>query len=230
MMEHPFYAQLHLHTSESSRCGKSTAAEMMRACKAADYSLVVVTDHFFNANINCDPSLPWPQQVACLMKGYRAAKAEGDRIGLTVLFGWETNSGGPEVLTYGLGEEFLLAHPDVAKWPLEEYLKRVKEAGGFCCHAHPFREAYYIVPFEPQPRLFEAFEVYNHHHAEENRVWDRKALAMARSHHLIELAGCDAHRVEEVTGGAMKLPWPVTDMPGLIEALRSRKAEVVPQL
>ena len=33
MMERPFYAQLHLHTSESSRCGRSTAAEMMRACK-----------------------------------------------------------------------------------------------------------------------------------------------------------------------------------------------------
>lgn len=230
MMERPFYAQLHLHTSESSRCGRSTAAEMMRACKDAGYSLVVVTDHFFNANINCDFSLPWPRQVDCLMKGYWAARAEGERLGLTVLFGWETNNGGPEVLTYGLGRDYLLAHPDIAQWPLEEYLARVKAAGGFCCHAHPFREAYYIVPFQPQPQLFEAFEVFNNHHAPENRIWDEKALAMAQEYHLIQLAGCDAHRAQEVTGGAVKLPWPVSDMPGLIAALRSRKTEVIPHL
>ena len=70
--------------------------------------------------------------------------------------------------------------PDIAQWPLEEYLARVKAAVGFCCHAHPFREAYYIVPFQPQPQLFEAFEVFNNHHAPENRIWDQKALAMAQ--------------------------------------------------
>lgn len=131
-----------------------------------------------------------------------------------MLFGWETNNGGPEVLTYGLGRDYLLAHPDIAQWPLEKYLARVKAAGGFCCHAHPFREAYYIVPFQPQPQLFEAFEVFNNHHAPENRIWDQKALAMAQKYHLIQLAGCDAHRAQEVTGGAVKLPWPVSDMPG----------------
>ena len=53
---------------------------------------------------------------------------------------------------------------------------------------------------------------------------------MAQKYHLIQLAGCDAHRAQEVTGGAVKLPWPVSDMPGLIAALRSRKTEVIPHL
>lgn len=229
-MHSPFYAQLHMHTSESSGCGKAGAVDMVRQCKKLGYQLIVVTDHFFNANINCDPRLPWPEKVACLMKGYRLAKEEGDKLGITVLFGWETNTGGPEVLTYGLGEDYLLAHPNVAQWPLEEYLDRMKEAGAFCCHAHPFRQAYYIPPFDPQYQLFEAFEVFNYCHGEAHRDWDDKALHLAREHGLIELAGCDAHDISKLGGGAMELPWPVHDMPGLIDALRSRKARIIEKL
>ena len=63
MSKQGFYVQLHLHTSETSRCGRSPAAEMARACKAAGYDLVAVTDHFFNANIGCEPDLSWPEKV-----------------------------------------------------------------------------------------------------------------------------------------------------------------------
>lgn len=225
-----FYAQLHLHTAESSRCGEGGGAEMIRACADAGYSLVVVTDHFFNANINCPRNLPWPQKVRQLFAGYREARAMGERLGVVVLPGWETmtDGDGPEVLTYGLDDRFLLAHPDVAEWPLPVYLELTRQAGAFNVHAHPFRQAYYITPFAPQPKLFEAFEVFN----AQNRdpAWNREALRVARANGLIELAGSDAHRPDCVRGGAVELPWPVTDMPGLIEALRSRKTRIVEEL
>ncbi len=104
-------AQIHLHTAETSRCGVGTGAEMARACREAGYDLLVITDHFFNANIGCDSGLPWEDKVEYLFRGYRAARAEGEKIGLTVLKAWETFTAGPEYITLGLDEAFLLANP-----------------------------------------------------------------------------------------------------------------------
>ena len=77
MSKKGFYVQLHLHTSETSKCGRATGAEMARACKAAGYDLIAITDHFFNANIACEQDIPWEDKVEFLFRGYYAAKAEG---------------------------------------------------------------------------------------------------------------------------------------------------------
>ena len=129
MKKDGFYVQLHMHTSETSRCGIDGGADMARACFEVGYDLIVITDHFFNANIGCDESLPWPEKVEYLFRGYRAARAEGEKLGLAVLKGWETNNGGPEFLTYGLDEAFLLNNPDIARLDADAYLRRVKAAG-----------------------------------------------------------------------------------------------------
>lgn len=101
-----FYVQLHLHTAETSRCGRAGGAEMARACKEAGYDLIAITDHFMNANIGCGRELPWEQKVEYLFRGYYAAKKEGEKIGLHVLRGWETFTEGPELLTYGWARNF----------------------------------------------------------------------------------------------------------------------------
>ena len=222
-----FLAQLHIHTSESSACGAAPAAAMMRACKDAGYSLVVITDHFMNANTVTNRRDPWAKQVRDLMRGYNNAKDEGDKIGLTVLFGWETFNDGPEYLTYGLGEDFLLANPDIAALRAVDYLIRIEQAGGFVCHAHPYRQADYIPPFVPMHEHLEAFEVYNGNNKPE---YNPPALAEARRHNMIELAGCDAHNIDAVAAGAMRLPHPVHDMEGLIAAIRSRQCEIIERL
>lgn len=220
-----FYVQMHLHTNETSRCGVDSAQDMIRACKRAGYSLVVVTDHFMNANIRVNPGMRWPEKVECLLRGYRAAKAEGDRIGLPVLFGWETYTFGPEYLTYGLGEEFLLKNPDIDRLPSREYLALVRAAGGFTSHAHPYREAYYIPHFEPVTRDVDAIEVFNA--GNDDPAWNRKALALARRTGLIELAGSDAHDVSRVGFGAVRLDRPARTMEELIAALREKRGRVV---
>ena len=135
MRDQGFYVQMHLHTAESSRCARVGGADMARACKEAGYDLIVVTDHFFNANTCVPYDMPWDEQVKGLFAGYRAAKAMGDRIGLHVLPGWETYTDGPEYLTYGLGEEFLLHNRDIAILPKKQYLKRVHASGGYITHA-----------------------------------------------------------------------------------------------
>ena len=52
MSKKGFYVQLHLHTSETSRCGEAPAVEMVRACKTAGYDLIAITDHFFNLHFS----------------------------------------------------------------------------------------------------------------------------------------------------------------------------------
>lgn len=223
-----FYVQMHLHTSDTSRCGEDSARDMIRACKRAGYHLVVVTDHFMNANILTTPGMSWPEKVEVLLRGYRAAKAEGERIGLTVLFGWETYTFGPEYLTYGLDEEFLLDNPGVDRLPPREYLAAVRAAGAFVAHAHPYREAYYIPRFEPITRGIDAIEVFNA--GNDNPAWNQKALALAKRANLIEIAGSDAHNVSRVGYGAVRLPCAVRTMDELIAALRERKGEVVERM
>lgn len=222
-----FYVQMHIHTSESSRCGRATGAEMARACKAAGYSLMVTTDHFMNANINCDRDLPWEQKIEILFRGYYAAKEEGKRIGLTVLPGWETNNGGPEYLTYGLTEEFLLDNPDIADVSAAEYLRRVRLAGGFVVQAHPFRRAAYIPDFTPDPTVVEAFEVFNF--CNKSPEFDEQARKMARQYGLIMTAGSDAHTTDKVSGGAMLFPEPIYTMPDFIAAVRQNRFRLMPQ-
>ena len=124
-MRNGFYIQMHMHTSDTSRCGRSAAGEMAVACRKAGYDLIAVTDHFFNANIGCDENLPWEEKVEYLFRGYYEAKKVGDEIGLKVIRGWETFQEGRELLTYGLDESFLLANPDVHKLPYYEYISLV---------------------------------------------------------------------------------------------------------
>ena len=40
--------ETHMHTMEGSACSSSTGAEMARAHKAAGYTGIFVTDHFFS--------------------------------------------------------------------------------------------------------------------------------------------------------------------------------------
>ncbi|MBR3927994.1 MAG: histidinol-phosphatase [Clostridia bacterium] len=224
-MKNGYLVQLHLHTSDTSRCGHDSGSDIARACKAAGYHLIAITDHFFNANIGCDRDLPWAEKVEYLLRGYRSAKKTGDEIGLTVIFGWETFQAGRELLTYGLDENFLLAHPDLDKVPYYEYIKIVNEAGGKIIHAHPYREAPYIPKFQPDPDSVEAYEVYNAGNREEE--WNEKALKEAKEHHLLMFAGSDAHACPGVKNGAMLFENPVQSIYEIFEEAKNGNCTIV---
>jgi len=224
------YVQLHTHTADTSACGASTGAEMAIAAKEAGYDVLVITDHFMNANIGCPADMPWPEKVEYLTRGYKSAKEAGDKIGLVVLFGWETFNKGPEYLTYGLGEDFLLANRDIARIGPREYLDRVKAAGGYVIHAHPCRKDSYIPDFVPDTENVDAFEVYNTGNNKRNPIYNDQAYEMAKEHGLIMTAGSDAHKVDSINTGAMRFPMEITDNASLIAAIKSGKGEIIEKL
>ena len=109
--------ETHMHTSEASACAGSTGAQMARAYKEAGYTGIIVTDHFFYGNTSVDRSLPWEEWVRRFCLGYEHAKAEGERIGLSVFFGWEACYEGTEFLVYGLDQVEKLKLLDLPERP-----------------------------------------------------------------------------------------------------------------
>ena len=223
--ESMFYKyETHLHTSEVSKCGVSTGVEMARAYKKAGYTGIFVTDHFVNGNCTISRKLPWDQQVHLMARGYKNAKAEGKRLGLDVFFGWEYshNPYAADYLTYNLGKEFLLAHPDLCKLTFKKYSKLVRKSGGLLIHAHPYRTADYIY-YEPNPKvdLIDEVEVNN---TESNSPHNHNHLAwaLAREHpHLIRISGTDIHSTRKAGLGGVAFRYRIKSNQHFVDALRA---------
>lgn len=203
----PYLYETHLHTSQSSACGKSAGADMARACKEYGYTGIFVTDHNWGGNTAVDRSLPWEEWVEEFCKGYEAAKAEGDRIGLDVFFGYEAGYRGTEFLIYGIDKEWMKRHPELQKATVEEQYRLVHEAGGLVMHAHPYREEDYIPEIRLFPEWVDGVEGINATHsnsrstAHNEKAFDDRAIAYARKHHLPMSAGSDIHNTNLFGGG-----------------------------
>lgn len=191
--------ETHLHTCEASACAIFSASEHVRFYKEAGYEGIIVTDHFFNGNSCIPRDLPWEERVEQFCKGYEHAKEEGDRIGLSVFFGWEANFHATEFLIYGLDKIWLLNHPDILDWSIEEQYRRIHTDGGFIVHAHPFRVRPYIKEVRLFPEYVDAVEYINVGNRSDE--FDRQALAYAKKHKLPVTAGTDAHGIEVLHSG-----------------------------
>jgi hypothetical protein len=191
--------ETHLHTKEASACSLLSAAEHVKYYKEAGYAGIIVTDHFFNGNTNIPKDLPWEERVDLFCRGYENAKAEGDRIGLSVFFGWEANFCCTEFLIYGLDKSWLKAHPDMLSWSIEEQYKKVHDDGGYVVHAHPFRIRPYIKEIRLFPEAVDAVEGINV--GNRNAEFDNQALNYAKKHKLSVMAGTDAHGHENIHSG-----------------------------
>ena len=216
-----FKYETHLHTKETSACAKNTARQMVRAYKEAGYQGIIVTDHFFNGNTTVPARLPWEERVRLFCLGYENAKEEGSILGLDVFFGWEYGYHHTDLLTYGLDKEFLLAHPDLLSLDLPTYVRLVRENGGFITHAHPFREAFYILHQRFYPDLVDAVEVINGSHT--NPEFDRKAAEYAAMHGLIPVSGTDAHSISPERFAGIKATRRLNSCLDFISLLRSRE-------
>jgi histidinol phosphatase-like PHP family hydrolase len=219
-----FRYETHLHTSEASACAILSAKEHVRYYKEAGYAGIIVTDHFFNGNTSISRELPWEEWVNQFCVGFENAKAEGDKIGLKVFFGWETNFDATEFLIYGLDKEWLMNHPEILSWSVEEQYKRIHEAGGFIVHAHPYRIRPYIKEIRLFPKFVDAVEAINV--GNHNDIFDRQALIYARKNKLPVTAGTDAHGKEHLHSG-VAFHYEIENIQEFIEGIRAGKGELI---
>ena len=195
--------ETHLHTVESSACGVTPGREYPAIFKARGYDGIFITDHFFHGNTRPARDLPWPDYVDGYMRGYEEAKKAGDEIGFKVFFGIEENFAGDEYLIYGVGREFLLAHPEIPHWTREEMLEAVHGAGGAVMQAHPFRDRFYISQIHLLLDGVDGIEGINTANTANDNL---AALCYAEKFGLQILAGSDTHdkaRISDMNGGIL---------------------------
>ena len=211
---------VHVHTSEVSGCGQLPGAEMARLYKQAGYDAIVITDHLIagtHQDMTPEARAEW------YVSGYRAAKAEGEKIGLTVLLG-------AELRFFGGNEDFLLYGftPEDVQWIYEKldadtrldgFYPLVRQFGRMLLiQAHPFREPLRHAPTE----LLDGVEVYNAANANHKNHNDQ-ALAYARSARpgFIQTSGSDAHMLSQVGHGGLIADAPIRTESELVAWLRA---------
>ena len=214
--------ETHLHTVESSACGKTPGREYPAIFKERGYDGIFITDHFFHGNTRPDRNLPWPEYVDAYMKGYEEAKQAGDEIGFKVFFGIEENFEGDEYLIYGVGKDFLLAHPEIPHWTREEMTQWVHEAGGAVMQAHPFRDRFYINQIHLFPDGVDGIEGINTANTANDNL---AALCYALKLHLPIIAGSDTHDKEKISdwNGGILADTPILSPQDFAERLKQHE-------
>ena len=218
-MSEGFLYETHLHTSDGSACGSSTAEEHVLAHYKKGYSGIVISDHFFNGNCAVAKDLSWKNRVLAFCKGYEHAKKIAEDLDFDVFFGFEYNFRGTEFLTYGIDKEFLLEHADMLEWSIEEYFDIIHKAGGFIIHAHPFRMRSYIAEIRLYTDFIDAVEVVNL--GNENEEFDKKAYSYAVEHGFPMTKGSDIHGIKGICGGGMRFPARPRDIFDFIEMIKT---------
>lgn len=177
----------HVHTKESSSCGRVPAAEIVARYKNLGYDGIIITDHVHASQFKKHGS-NYEEQAKKYLEGYKTAKALEDEnfhvvLGMEIRFMENDN----DYLLYGFDEDFVFSR-DLAHFEtLEDFRPVVEENNLILFQAHPFRCNMTVI----DQSLVDGVEVYNGHgdHNSSNDIayhWAQKY-----SHRM--LSGSDFH-------------------------------------
>ena len=159
--ENMFRYETHLHSSPASKCGRYSVRENMEFYKSIGYDGIFLTNHFVDANIGCDRTLPYEDQIHFFFRDIEEGESLADEIGIKFFWGVETSYLGTDFLVYGLSKEWYLSHPEIMTVTRKEMLNMMAEDGALIVHAHPFRAASYIDHIRLFPEHIHAVEIDN---------------------------------------------------------------------
>lgn len=154
---------LHIHTSECDIAAHVPAAEIVRMYHDAGYDGLVITDHcfsvFFDWFADELAGKSHKEITERWLRGYYAARNEGERLGMTILPGAEVRFDGTvnDYLLYGVTEDFFYSAPQLNRLKGLSELLAVLPEDVCVVHAHPFRVNMTVI--DPTP-LF-GIEAYN---------------------------------------------------------------------
>ncbi len=221
-MKKTYKYELHLHTSEGSKCSHMLAKEAVDFYISKGYSGMFVTDHF-TGSTTVPQGTPWRERIDMFFGGFRAAEEYAHGKEFKVFRGLEYSYKGNDFLFYGLSIDWLKENEFIS-WQLPKILDEVRAAGAFVIHAHPFAEAPWIETVRLLPHKVDAVEVLNGKTPDE---FNARAKWYAQSYGLPETAGSDAHGTDlkRLTGIALTRKAETAD--DIISAIRSRNAQII---
>ncbi len=158
-----FKYELHSHTSDGDPYAKLSGQDIVRAYYDAGYSGIVIANHyfiyFFDWYKDELKGLNHNGIIDRYLRGYYAAKNEGEKLGFAVLCGAEVRLGktANDYLLYGLDEKDFYDLPLLCHQKSIQDLKSILPDTCLIVQAHPFRNGMTVV--DPMP-LF-GIEVFN---------------------------------------------------------------------
>ncbi len=220
--------ETHLHTWQSSLCGKTKAELYPAYYKNLGYDGIIITDHFFNGNCAVKIAYDWKDMVNRFCYGYELAKEAGDAIDFKVFFGWEDNFEGDEYLVYGLDKNWLLEHKDILEWNRTEHYDRIHADGGLVVQAHPYRERGYLNAIRLNPETCDACEGYNSFNSDH---MNHNSVRYAHDYNLPMTAGSDFHEIGSLPDPkrhfAMEFEEPLSSSKDYADAILAGKGNMV---
>ena len=177
---------MHVHTSGISRCSKVSPKELVRRCHLTGLDGIVLTNHFARSHVKGDP-FAWRKLYE---EEFWETKREGEKLGLTVLFGIEVtpdSEEGRDYLIYGVDPSFLYKEKMLYEYTQAEIYDMVKKEGALFFQAHPYRGG--KVPTDPEH--LDGIEVNCHPLYLDNQK--DIVTAFAKEHSLLLTCGSDYH-------------------------------------
>jgi hypothetical protein len=214
--EYKYRIELHAHTSPASGCSEIPPEELIQTYKKIGCSAVAITNHFTYSLFSSDK--PNEEIIAQYMQDFIRAKAEGDRLGIAVLFGLELrfSENNNDYLIFGVDEKEALRISYMLNDGISAFRKNYNNNASVLIQAHPFRNGM----VEVDPALLDGIEAFNMHPNHNSRV--ALAANYAREHNLIATAGTDYHhRRQEGLGITLSASLP-SDSYELAALLKSR--------
>jgi predicted metal-dependent phosphoesterase TrpH len=210
---------IHVHTLETSPCGKVKGAEVAKLYKQMGYDGIVITDHYSDRFFLSVRGKTWEKKTERFLAGYREAFRVGSSIGLNVLLGMEINFRWSlnDYLVFGIDEKFLFENPLLHKKNLKEFRRIADKYGYLIYQAHPFR----LGMTRADPKLLDGIEVYNGNPRHNSK--NDSAAKFALDNGLKMIAGSDFHRLEDAGRGGLILAENPENNEKLVEILRENK-------
>ena len=220
-MNRTYKYELHTHTKECDLAACMPAAEIVRKYHEAGYDGIVITDHYFRMfeDLWFTEELKdadHRQYIDRWLLGYRQAKAEGDRLGMTVLPGAEVrlDSHNNDYLIYGVDEDFFYQAPRLHRLNTIAELVSVVPPDACVVLAHPFRETMVVV--DPTP-LF-GIEGFN---AGTQKFRNDMAKLYAEHYQKPITSGSDYHGRNRFACGGIETEEQILSPADLVRVLRS---------
>ena len=214
--------ELHTHTAECDLVAHAGGAELVRRYHDAGYHGMVITDHYFSLFYDWFrdelAGKSHREIMARRLRGYYAARNEGERLGFTVLPGAEvrfdaSTYGINDFLIYGCDEEFFLTAPRLNELNSLEALYALLPPEACVVLAHPFRAGMTVM--DPSP-LF-GVEVHN---GQTDPRRNRLAAQFAADFGKPATAGSDCHHPDHVAKGGIETEQAILTPADLTRVLR----------
>lgn len=219
--------ELHAHTSDCDRDAYISAGQLVHLYKDAGYDGMVITDHYIERFYTLwfpeeVKGLTHEQQVTRWLKGFLAAREEGEKIGFTVLPGAEVRFDDypNDYLLYGLHEDFFYTVPRLNELKNVDELLALMPEGVCVVHAHPFRDGMAVA----DPKGLFGIEVYN---GGTDEFRNDLAKQFASHYGLAMTSGSDTHDSDRLGKGGIMTERRIRTPEDLVEVLRSGKYTLI---